>query len=168
MYTPGSTCGDVATHTANGKPVCEIHARRAKAEGRDVLPVVRTSNRNCLKCGKPMHEWSSGSICPACEQPASNPPDVRSQELAYVISECKRIRYLSWSEGREALDDLRAWATNRATDETPVHPGVREAKLFQTLSAQPETPASHTRRPCPVCSQDPPDPPDMFSTADKS
>ena len=41
MYVPDSICGDVATHTADGQPVCEVHARRSRLEGKKVEPFVR-------------------------------------------------------------------------------------------------------------------------------
>jgi len=49
MYTTGtnslmdrlvSTCGDYATHTANGSPVCEVHSRRSLLEGKKVEPIT--------------------------------------------------------------------------------------------------------------------------------
>jgi hypothetical protein len=39
MYVPNSTCGDFATHKANGKALCEVHARRARLEAKCVEPL---------------------------------------------------------------------------------------------------------------------------------
>lgn len=52
MYTTGtnsrmdqlvSTCGDYATHTADGVPVCEVHSRRSRLEGKQVEPIASSA-----------------------------------------------------------------------------------------------------------------------------
>lgn len=40
MYVPNSTCGDVATATADGLPVCEVHERWASRAGFKIVPVT--------------------------------------------------------------------------------------------------------------------------------
>lgn len=41
MYHPNSTCGYIATATADGLPVCEVHERWAFRTGFKIAPITR-------------------------------------------------------------------------------------------------------------------------------
>ena len=41
MYNdPYATCAEYATHKANGQPVCVVHARRSRLEGKKITPRI--------------------------------------------------------------------------------------------------------------------------------